>query len=110
MAWLAAVDARAIRHADRLVAEADAEDWHSAAVLVQHVEHAARILWAAGARRQHDRAGCRWHFVAGRAVAAAHFDSCAEHGQGLREVPDERILVVEQQDQGGGRVSSSPST
>ena len=81
--------------------EADAEQRAGPGPAPDHVEASAGVLWAAGAWGQHDGVVAR--DVIDRDEVAPHdVHGGTELSQRLGEVPDERVLVVEQQDQISG--------
>ena len=86
--------------ADRLVAKADAENRPFARPRLDHRNRHAGIFWSSRTRRNHDGT-VRMRGSDRDAIAAHYVHTGAKHLQSLGQVPDERIFVVEQQDQIG---------
>jgi hypothetical protein len=85
--------------ADRLVTEADSEDWEFAGESADQVDADAGILRGAGAGRDYDALGfAASDFVYGNFVVAVDFYIAAEFAQVLGQVVGEGVVVVEEQD------------
>src|SRR4051812_21013263 len=88
-------DSPAVRLADRLVAEADAEygDLRTEALHARDAD--ARFRRRARARRNHDPVGLHLRDLVQRnLVVAAHDRLCAEIADELDEVPREGVVIV----------------
>jgi len=85
--------------ADRLVSEANAQQWRLARKMADQLDADARVLRCARSRRNYDAFGMHYlNFVDGHFVIAANFDLCAQLTQVLDEVISERIVVIEDED------------
>ena len=96
-----AVDLAAIGGADALVAEADAEDRDGRPEALDDARRDAGLGGAAGAGREDDVAGRQDRDVGqAHGVVAQHQPLPAQLGDVAGEVPDEAVIVVDQQDHG----------
>src|SRR5580765_1477298 len=85
--------------ADRLVAEANAEERHAAREPRDQPQGDAGIVGRPGTRREHDVGRReRRDFVDGNLVVAKHPHLGPELAQVLRQVVSERVVVVDQRD------------
>src|SRR5690606_21421994 len=96
---------------DALMAEADAEHRNPAGECVDHLERDARVLGAAGSRRDHEvrrreRLGVRDR----QRVVAVDVHGRIEHEERLHEVVGERIVVVDQKQLDAHNPSSASSS
>src|SRR5437867_6405696 len=98
--------------ADRLMAEADAEDRQAAGGALDQRHRDAGLARRAGTRRDDDRVGTeRLDLVESDGVVAPHVDLGAELAEVLDEVVGERIVVIHHQEplRSAGRHSASAS-
>jgi len=85
------------RVTDRLMAEANTEDWDCRAGLRDQVEADARFLGRAGTGRQHYGIGIGIdHRVARHLVVAAHVDVGAQFAEIMHQVKGEAVVVVDE--------------
>ena len=85
--------------ADRLMAEADAENWNGLCRLADELETDAGFVRRAGAGRQHDRIGLRRYHVGARGlVISTHDDIRPQAAQVMVQVEGEAVVVVDQND------------
>ena len=87
--------------ADALQAKADAQQWHLACKLVDHVETDAGFVWCAGAWRQ-DNALWRkgGNFIYRYLVVTNRVDVVPQLAKILNEVVGKRVVVVDHQQHG----------
>src|SRR6202158_3288859 len=89
----------AIGAADRLVAEADAENRHAVAEPLDEFERNTGFFRGAGTGRNYDRVGARLgQRIDGDLVVPMHFDLGPEHADGMHEVPGEAVIVIDERD------------
>src|SRR3984893_7213190 len=94
--------------ADRLMAEADPENWDDGPRVLDKFEADPGVARPAGAGRQHDRVGRRRHdFANAHFVIAKHRDVRAERAQAMHQVPGETVVIVDQRYGGHARSLSS---
>ena len=92
-------DFAAIGLADRLMAEADAEDRNRRAGRLDEVEADSRLLRRAGAGREHDGVGPRGdHLGDAISIIAVDRHVGAERAQIMHQVPGEAVVIVDQRD------------
>src|SRR6266478_8493303 len=96
---LCARDRGAVRLADRLVPQADAEDRRRGAEPPDDVERHARLVGIAGSGRDHDALGLeRDDRLAGQSVVAHDLERRAQLAEILDEVVGEGVVVVDDED------------
>ncbi len=97
-------DAGLQRGRDRLVAEADAEDRNLAVQFSRDIDRAARLGRRAGARGNDNRLRCEPTDIVDRYVIVPHDARLLPQPREVpREVVDEAVVVVDEQDQLCGR-------
>jgi len=85
--------------ADRLVPEANAQQWRLARKVADQLDADAGILRCTRSRRDYDALGMHClNFFDGHFVIAANFNLRAQFTQVLDEVVSERIVVIEDED------------
>ena len=103
--------ATADRGRDRLVAEADAKQWHAAPRGPHQFERAAGLCGGARPRRDHDRSRRDGQDRCGGGAVARHDDGLnAEQLEVPREVEDEAVAVVDDDDHPPPPIPQASST